>query len=398
MMIGEESETKEFIRGQAQLWKHMQGYLETHLLRLAVELGIPDLIHDHGNPITLTELATKLPIPTLNLDKFKQTMKFMVHMNLFAADETDGETKYSLTPASKLLLLKPNNNNKSLAKFVLMNTDPMELSWPSLGHAEWNAMLVEGLDCGTSIMVDALVEGLRREKVIDEGVATTMVDVGGNTGTVSKAIANAFPQLKCYVLDIAPVVERVTESHPQLEFVVGDMFVLVPNADLVLLKSVLHDFQDDVCIKILKNCKEAINPKNGKLIVVDILIDDQMPEFGHARLGMAMAMTIAGVEHVGGDMFVSIPKGDAIFMKCYEALPDEGKVIVVETIVPAVPNPNNATRLSYTYGLLMMALSSKVKERTKEEFEALAKKSGFAGIRLACDACSLWVIEFLKMI
>ncbi|KAK9100091.1 hypothetical protein Scep_023521 [Stephania cephalantha] len=317
-MIVEESDTKEFIAGQAQLWKHMHGHLETHLLRLAVELGIPDLIHDHGNPITLTELATKLPIQTLNLDKFKQTLKFMVHMNLFAADETDGETKYSLTPASNLLLLKPNNNNKSLAKLVLMNTDPMELSWvghlrESLGgtkscielffgakfgaqleDAEWNAMLIEGLDCGTSIMVDALVEGLRREKVIDEGVATTMVDVGGNSGTVAKGIANAFPLLKCYVLDIAPVVERVAEKHPQLEFVVGDMFVLVPNADLVLLKSVLHDFQDDECIKILKNCKEAINPKKGKLILVDILIDDQMPEFGHARLGMAMVMTIAG--------------------------------------------------------------------------------------------------------
>ncbi|KAK9130295.1 hypothetical protein Sjap_010782 [Stephania japonica] len=123
-----------------------------------------------------------------------------------------------------------------------------------------------------------------------------------------------------------------------------------------------------------------------------------------------------GVEHVGGDMFVSIPKGNAIFMKwvlhnwsdeqcltilkkCYEALhPDEGKVIVVETIIPAAPDPNNATRLSYIYDLMMMTFNPNVKERTEEEFEALAKKSGFVGIRLACYACSFWLIEFLKMI
>ncbi|KAM0979131.1 hypothetical protein ACFX13_015314 [Malus domestica] len=41
-----------------------------------------------------------------------------------------------------------------------------------------------------------------------------------------------------------------------------------------------------------------------------------------------------GIEHIAGDMFVRIPKGDAIFMKnCYEALPDNGKVIVVDMVI-----------------------------------------------------------------
>ncbi|PPD84376.1 hypothetical protein GOBAR_DD18691 [Gossypium barbadense] len=47
------------------------------------------------------------------------------------------------------------------------------------------------------------------------------------------------------------------------------------------------------------------------------------------------APTCPGVEHVGGDMFASVPKGDAIFMKkCYEAVPDNGKMIVADSILP----------------------------------------------------------------
>ncbi|KAK9098094.1 hypothetical protein Syun_025139 [Stephania yunnanensis] len=101
----------------------------------------------------------------------------------------------------------------------------------------------------------------------------------------------------------------------------------------------------------------------------------------------------AGVEHVGGDMFLNVPKGDAIFMKlvlhnwkdgecitllkkCHEALPEGGKVIVVEGIVPVVPEPDNATR--HVYGFDIMMMTTKAKERTEKEFEVLAKESGFA--------------------
>ncbi|KAK9098043.1 hypothetical protein Syun_025088 [Stephania yunnanensis] len=162
-----------------------------------------------------------------------------------------------------------------------------------------------------------------------------LVDVGGGVGTNSNIIVSKFPTIRGINFDLPHVIETAP-SYPGVEHVGGDMFVSIPKGDAIFMKWVLHNWSDEQCLTLLK--------------------------------------------------------------KCYEALPDEGKVIVVETIVPAVPNPNNATRLSYTYDLMMMAFSSKVKERTEEEFEALAKKSGFAGIRLACNACSLWVIEFLKMI
>ncbi|KAK9165812.1 hypothetical protein Scep_001003 [Stephania cephalantha] len=125
------------------------------------------------------------------------------------------------------------------------------------------------------------------------------------------------------------------------------------------------------------------------------------------------ALSYPGVEHVGGDMFASVPKGDAIFMKwvfnnwsdqecltllknCYEALPDGGKVIIVEKILPSIPAANNSARTTYAFDLNLMVITPKSRERSKEEFEVLAKSSGFIGFSLICNACNYWVIEFLK--
>nr|XP_028960813.1 caffeic acid 3-O-methyltransferase-like [Malus domestica] len=84
-----------------------------------------------------------------------------------------------------------------------------------------------------------------------------------------------------------------------------------------------------------------------------------------------------GVEHVGGDMFVSVPKGDAIFMKM---------MILVDIIIPVSPNSSLATKLANHVDMIMLAHNPGGKERTEKEFEALVKGSGFQGFRVMCSA------------
>ena len=62
-----------------------------------------------------------------------------------------------------------------------------------------------------------------------------MVDVGGGTGTTARIICEAFPKLKCVVLDLPHVVENLTGTN-NLSFVGGDMFNSFPQTDAVLLK------------------------------------------------------------------------------------------------------------------------------------------------------------------
>ena len=78
-------------------------------------------------------------------------------------------------------------------------------------------------------------------KGVFEGLES-LVDVGGGTGTLAKAIANAFPGLECTVFDQPHVVGDLQGSK-NLKYVAGDMFDTIPSAEAILLKvKILKDF------------------------------------------------------------------------------------------------------------------------------------------------------------
>ncbi|KAH9561238.1 hypothetical protein CY35_05G010400 [Sphagnum magellanicum] len=109
-----------------------------------------------------------------------------------------------------------------------------------------------------------------------------------------------------------------------------------------------------------------------------------------------------GVEHVGGDMFDSVPSGDAIFMKwilhdwndsecvtilrnCFNALPASGGKVNCSGVV--------AVRID----LIMLAhTSAGAKERTLHEFRQIAKAAGFASVSVVVAIDFLSVLEFDK--
>lgn len=63
----------------------------------------------------------------------------------------------------------------------------------------------------------------------------SMVDVGGGTGATAKALVDAFPGLKCTVLDLPHVVAGLKGTR-RLNYVGGDMFEAIPPTDVVFLK------------------------------------------------------------------------------------------------------------------------------------------------------------------
>ncbi|KAJ1412234.1 S-adenosyl-L-methionine-dependent methyltransferase [Sesbania bispinosa] len=123
----------------------------------------------------------------------------------------------------------------------------------------------------------------------------TLVDVGGGTGTVAKAIAKSFPQMKCIILDLPHVVAGLQGSE-NLNYVGGDMFKAIPPADVILLKWIMHDWNDEDCINILKKCKEAIGGrgKEGKVIIIDMVMENEEGdnESNETQLFMDMLMMV----------------------------------------------------------------------------------------------------------
>ncbi|KAI3735704.1 hypothetical protein L6452_15212 [Arctium lappa] len=107
-----------------------------------------------------------------------------------------------------------------------------------------------------------------------------------------------------------------------------------------------------------------------------------------------------GIKHVGGNMFHDIPQGDAIFMKllknCYKALPDDGKVIVVEAILPFLSNTSTSAKATTHMDAIMLTQNPGGKERTEDEFLTLAKGVGFTRMKKECHVCNFWIIELYK--
>ncbi|EEF37287.1 trans-resveratrol di-O-methyltransferase [Ricinus communis] len=290
-------DANELLQAQAHIWNHIFSFINSMSLKSAVQLGIPDAIHSHGRPISLSQLIAALPIHPAKARGIPRLMRILIHSGFFAKakiEEKDEEEGYVLTNASKLLL---KDNPLSIAPFLLAMLDPILIKpWHYLstwfqnddatafdtahGMGFWeytasdpnlNNFFNEAMASDARLVMKVLID---EHKGLFEGLKS-LVDVGGGTGTMAAAIAKAFPQLECTVFDLPHVVVGL-QGTENLKYVAGDMFEAIPPADAVLLKWIMHGWTHEGCVKLLKLCKEAIKgKKGGKLIIVDLVLESQ---------------------------------------------------------------------------------------------------------------------------
>ncbi|XP_039126263.1 trans-resveratrol di-O-methyltransferase-like [Dioscorea cayenensis subsp. rotundata] len=283
--------TTELLQAQSHALNLIFGYFKSISFKAAIDLGIADILHKHGKPMSLAQLTTSLSIPTSKSDPFRRLMRALVHQGIFSTDQ-ETQSLYSLTPTSQLLLP---GNSTPITPFLSLIVDPT-VSHPSYDLGSWfkspedtpfeflhgkaiievagekpefKRLLNEGKASYAGLVMDAV---MRSCGDVFGGVES-LVDVGGGTGAMAIEIKKAFPEMKCTVLDLPHVVQGKIEIGG-VGFVAGDMFESVPPASVAMLKWVLHDWSDEDCIKILKRCKEAIPNKDneGKIIIIDTVV------------------------------------------------------------------------------------------------------------------------------
>lgn len=98
----------------------------------------------------------------------------------------------------------------------------------------------------------------------------SVVDVGGGTGAAGAEIVRDHPHIKAINFDL-PHVIAIAPKYPGITHGEGDMIKAIPNADVAILRSILHDCSDEDCVNILKNCRKAIPEKTGKIIIFEQL-------------------------------------------------------------------------------------------------------------------------------
>src|SRR4029078_361133 len=102
-------------------------------------------------------------------------------------------------------------------------------------------------------------------------------DIAGGHGFVVTAILKKYPEMKGILFDLPNVVvgasERIEKMQltDRLKVVGGDFFESVPRADAYIMKHIIHDWDNDQAIKILKNCGKNLEA-GGKVLLVETII------------------------------------------------------------------------------------------------------------------------------
>ncbi|AES98920.1 orcinol O-methyltransferase [Medicago truncatula] len=268
------------LKAQSHIWKHIFNFINSMSLKCVVDLGIPDIIHNYGRPMSLSKLISSLPINPTKTCYFHRLIRIMTYSGIFSQQNITENDPMSVVPNVNGILspvmMEPWHQFSAWLKnddiTAFETTHGMSFRDYLARDSKINNSFNESMAKETRLVSDLLVE--KCKGVFNE--VESLVDVGGGTGTMAKTLAKSFPQMECIVFDLPHVVDGLLGSE-NLNYVGGDMFKEIPPTAAILLKWILHDWNDEECVKILKNCKDAISKKGkeGKVVIFDKVFDSE---------------------------------------------------------------------------------------------------------------------------
>jgi hypothetical protein len=140
--------------------------------------------------------------------------------------------------------------------------------------------------------------------VLDTSGARHVVDVGGASGTIVAALLERNPDLHGTILELGHVAPRARTTLGELglssrcKVVEGDFFKSVPDADIHILKQIIHDWDDEQSIRILSNCASALRAKGRVVLIERVLPEDGRPSFAPLA-DLNMLVLLPGRERTG---------------------------------------------------------------------------------------------------
>ncbi len=277
-------------------------------LYIAAKLGIADLLESHALPVE--ELARRTQTDSSALYRL---MRCLSSVGVFREIEA---RSFELTPAAKLLV----SGEGSMRPLVLWLGDPrIDHVWENFlwsvqtgktavekTHGkpifEW---LKEDEDLAR-IFNDAMSANatVRYAAVVgsyDFSGIKRLVDVGGGHGALMERILKATPGLRGAVYDQPAVVtgaaKRLSAAGlaDRCEAIGGDMFQDAPAADAHMASLVLHDWDDERCITILRNCHRACAP-GGRFLIIEMAMPGPNESSFAKMLDMQMLALAGGRE------------------------------------------------------------------------------------------------------
>jgi len=265
----------------------ISGFWISRAVYVIARLGIPDLLK--AGPKTADELAnaTKMHAPSLY-----RLLRALASVGVVSAQ---GE-RFGLTPLSETLVTDAPG---SLRWFAVSELG--QEHYPAWGNLMQSVKTGEiafdhffGVDIWTyfqrnpedaAVFNDSMssVTAAANEEIMtryDFSGFKKVVDIGGGHGGLITSILKKNSHVKGVLFDAPSVIEGARQRieaaglGDRCETVSGDFFKSVPaGGDAYLMKWIIHDWDDQKAITILRNCRNEMQP-NGKLILVDCVVPE----------------------------------------------------------------------------------------------------------------------------
>jgi hypothetical protein len=295
------------------------GHLRVQVLAEFARLGIADLLRDA--PKTAEEIAASVQADT---DVLTRILNYLCTLKVVSLVE--GRT-YSLAPLGRTLCSKPTSALKD--NLLLMATP---CYWDAIGNLQqsvrtgknaftgvhqvsffehlsrspddanaFNAAMNSSSSLGTS----AVVSGY------DFSRYQTVVDVAGGRGALLKGILEKHSSVRGVLFDSETVLRDVVPDAAladRLTTIIGSFFDSVPSGgDLYILRRILHNWDDDHAVAILRRCREAMTGSSRLLLVELAAPETDQSSEDWATADLLMMILFNGRERTKADFERILP-------------------------------------------------------------------------------------------
>jgi hypothetical protein len=295
-----------------QLMKYVVGRWISKPIYVAAKLGIADLLTAGPRSIKGLARASRSYAPSLY-----RMMRALASIGIFSENE---DKKFELTPMAEYL------KAGSMRSIVIMfNSEWSDKAWEyfldNIKDGEtafdkaYGMPVTEWLEKNPPAAeifneVNAIKAAGSHRTIIDSydfsGIKT-LTDVGGGIGVLMAEILSANPSMEGIVLDIPSVIREAKKTirargmETRCRVMEADFFDQIPpGSDAYLLSNILHDWPDDKCRQILKNCHQAMKA-DSKLLVMEMIIPEANKPSVAKLLDLEMMVMTGGRERTKAD-------------------------------------------------------------------------------------------------
>ncbi|KAK3414348.1 LOW QUALITY PROTEIN: hypothetical protein EUGRSUZ_I02810 [Eucalyptus grandis] len=309
------------------------------VLKATIELGILEILAECGPmaPLSPAQIASRLsaknPEAPVTLDRILRFLASYSILSCTLAQDTEGNPLrlYGLGPKSKHFVRAHGTATFAAPLMLLLTDNIVTSSWYCLKEEimeggdtfklanglhytnkdrKFNEIFNNAMQGPTNMYMSKIVESYQGFNNVK-----TVVDVGGGMGANLRILLSKHPHIHGKNFDLPHVVKEAPPYPGKL-------------------LQIIHGADDKLCVKLLKNC--------------------------------------------------------------WEALPEKGKVVIVDAVLPKYPETDIITRNALLADMSMLNITPGEKDRTEREFEVPARASGFDAPKLLGRAYNMWVVELHK--